>query len=287
MKNHKWLSLIIVVLVLVVASIGLFSNEFVIEKIVSNPYGDQFSLFGKGIYAYETMFKAPVLIGTDFVLLFILIPIFVYFQWIAKENTLVKDILILGLLTCFMYYSSSLAYGAAYNAIFALYILLFSAVFFRMLELLIAFDYKKVAAIVSNKQPPRSVRIFLIIAGSSVLIWFVEIVASIFNGRPPLHIGMNITEPTYVKDLALILPLCWLSSYWIGQKKASGFVVGSMMLILCASIGLIVISQSIFQYQYEVVVSLDEMLKFVVPFILLSVLSLNFFIKLVQWGTKD
>lgn len=287
MKSHKWLSVVIVILVMVVSAIGFFSDGMVIESSVVNPYGDEMVLFGKGIYAFETMFKAPILIGTDFMYLFVISPIFIYFQWFKKTESLAKDIIILGLLTCFMYYSSSLAFGAAFNAIFALYILLFSLVFFRMVELMLLFDYKKVEEIIIKKQPPKGVRIFLILAGSSVLIWLVEIINSIFSKRPPMFIGMSTTEPTFVKDLGLILPLCWLSSYWITKKRARGVVVGSMMLILCASVGLIVISQSVFQYQYGVVVELEEMMKFVFPFILLSFFSLIFFNQLLRWGVKE
>ena len=287
MKNHKWLSGLIVVLVVIISAIGVFSSGFEFEKIVVNAYGDEVELFGRGIYTYESLFKAPILIGTDFIFLVFIVPSFIYFQWFSKKKSIKNDIVLLGYMTCFMYYSASLAFGAIYNALFMLYISLFSLVFFRLWNLLKLFDFQKIEKTISNKNVPKGVRLFLVLAGASVMVWLVEIIGTIFTGRPPTHIGMNTTEPTFVKDLGLILPLCWLSSYWIGKKQAVGVVIGSMMLILCGAIGLIVISQSVFQYKYNVIISAMEVVLYVVPFVALSLLSFSFLMKLLKWAAKN
>jgi hypothetical protein len=284
MKTKKWISLLIVILTIVISAIGVFSKEVEVDKTVMNAYGDEVELYGQGIYAFESAFKAPILKGTDFALLVLIVPGFVYFEWISKMKPLKKSLVILGFLTSFMYYSSALAFGVSYNNLILLYIALFSLVFFKLWDILAHLDFKEINKIISGKLPPKGVRIFLVIAGSSVLIWLVEIINTFFTGRPPIHIGLSTTEPTFIKDLALILPLCWLSSYWIGKKKAIGVVIGSMMLILCGAIGLIVISQSVFQYLNDVIVSVREGLLFVVPFVVLSVLSAFFVVKLLKWG---
>jgi hypothetical protein len=284
MMTKKWLSVLIVILLVAISSIGVFSDGVEVEKTVVNAYGDEVVLFGQGIYAFESAFKAPILKGTDFVFLVLIAPSFIYFEWISRMKPLKKDLIILGYLTSLMYYSSALAFGVSYNKLILLYIILFSLVFFKLWDVLAHLDFKAIDRIIAEKQSPKGVRIFLVIAGSSVLIWLVEIINSIFTGRPPIHIGLSTTEPTFIKDLALILPLCWLSSHWIGKKKAIGVVIGSMMLILCGIIGMIVISQSVFQYQYDVIVSIQESFLFVVPFVILSILSFSFVNKLLKWG---
>lgn len=284
MKSRKGLSAWIVVLLVIITATGIFSEGVPFEKVVTNAYGDEIVLYGQGIYAYESVFKAPIFIGTDIVILFVIVPAFIFFQWVYKRDLWIQNMILLSFMTCFMYYALSLAFGVAYNTLFLGYLILFSLVFFRMWQLLSEVAFKEMEEKIRHKEAPKGVRWFLIIAGAAVFVWLVEIIQAILTGRPPTHIAMNTTEPTFVKDLALILPLCWLSSYWIGQKKAVGAVIGSMMLGLCGSIGVIVTGQSIVQWHQGVIVSTAEMFLFVVPFVVLSVFSFGFYVKLLKWS---
>ena len=65
----KYLDVLIILLLLIVTILGVcsfhtsFSYEFV------NQYGQKVQMWGAGIYAHDSYFKAPIFIGSDFTIL--------------------------------------------------------------------------------------------------------------------------------------------------------------------------------------------------------------------------
>lgn len=57
---------------------GILSIDFTSAYSFINQYGQEVSIHGYGIYAFDSYFKASIPIGTDFCILFILMPMFLY-----------------------------------------------------------------------------------------------------------------------------------------------------------------------------------------------------------------
>jgi hypothetical protein len=127
------LSTVIILCAITTTSVGLFFESDESSYYLENVYGDTIEISGEGLYATESVFKAPINKGTDAVILFIVIPLFILTLVFYNRDKLKVRLLHLGLLTCLLYYSASIAFGVSYNILFLVYILLFSASLFTFI----------------------------------------------------------------------------------------------------------------------------------------------------------
>ena len=264
-------------LLLVMSGVGVFYSKIRFEGTAMNVYGDQVTLFGRGIYAYESLFQGPIFIGTDVVVLVLIIVFLVLMNNMKNEHG--KNGLRIGFYTVFLYYSASLSLGTMMNPLFMVYVTAFGALSYRLISGLVKFDYSPSERAVREKRLPKGLSVFLVVLGLSTLVWFFEIITLVFEGRPSHLIGMKSTEPTYVFDLAIVAPACFLAAHMLRKQKAMGVILAIMMCLLMASIGLIVTSQTITQRLFGVEISLFEMLVFVVSFMVLSTIAFFYLLR--------
>jgi hypothetical protein len=275
MKKYG-LEILLIIAFIVASGLGVYNTRIFELEPVTNVYGDVVQLFGRGIYAYESLFQGPIFVGTDFVILHVVIPLFILFL-IKADLTKQSHVLIkLGFLTVFIYYSINLAFGLMMNRLFLVYIIAFSTSFFLLIQTVRIINFEQLTMQISMGKMPKFLVGFLIIAGLSVSVWFFEIFELFHSGRPSEIIGMKTTEPTFILDLALIGPLCFIAAYNVRRGKAIGYVIGFMMLSLLAAIGLIVITQTATQYYFGVTISIQEFTVYVGIFILLSSIAFNY-----------
>lgn len=273
MMKSKYLDLILIIVVLLVSGVGIFYTKVHTTGTAINIYGDVVTFFGRGIYARESLFKGPIYVGTDLVL-FLIASSYGVLLYLKEQKKL--NIIKLGYYTIFTYYSASLAFGTIMNEMFLVYICLFSLSMFMLICALIKVDFTKIEKTLKIKNISRGHFVFLIIAGLSVSVWLFEIFGVIINGRPSEIIGMMSTEPTFVIDLAVVLPSCFASAMLLKKRKAFGVILSLMMMSLLAAVGLIVTSQTLFQIYFGIEISLSEAITYVFMFVVLSFFSLFF-----------
>ncbi|MFW5838835.1 MAG: hypothetical protein ACOCU1_02730 [Bacillota bacterium] len=262
---------LLILLLLIISTVGIFYNSTVTTDSSTNIYGDVVTFFGRGIYYRESMFKGPIYVGTDIVMMVIIITfIGLTFLYKDKENKYKIDI---AYYTVFTYYTASLVFGTMMNELFLIYIIAFSLASWRLLIILVSLDYSAISERLKTIHVSKGHLVFLGIAGASTLVWLFEIVAVVFNGRPSDVIGMSATEPTYIIDLAFVLPACILSIIYLKKRKAIGAVLSLMMTALLSSIGLIVVSQTLVQRYYGVSIATSEFVVYVGSFIVLSIVA--------------
>lgn len=265
---------------LIASGVGVFYRTIHFDRVVENVYGDRVLLFGRGIYAYESAFQGPIFIGTDLVI-FVLVFVCFGLRW-GMHHPLLKPLVHIGFLTVFLYYSASLAFGTMMNRLFIVYIATFGLVFFRLVYMLLQYDYKPLQAMIRFQKMPKGLLVFLVIMGLSVSVWFIEIITVIIDNRPSELIGIKTTEPTYIFDLALIAPACFIAVYTLKQKRAFGIVLSAMMLTLLSAIGLIVIAQTLTQSYFGVEVGLAELIVFVFSFAFLSGFAIFYLLQILR-----
>lgn len=272
-KNVVLFSVFIIILTITVSSVGLFWSDNGEPYFVQNVSGEKVKVFGDGLYKHDSFFKAPINKGTDAVMLFIVVPLFCISTLLSRKKLLKLYILHLGLLCSLLYYSASISFGVAYNNLFILYIMLFSACLFTFVTELVEVGKLNIENHISSKIPRKGLVIFLIVAGLSVFVWLIEIIGAIKSGMPPKIIGISTTEPTFVIDIGIIAPSAFYASMLVYKRKPIGIVFAIVLLMLNAVVGLIVISQTIFQYKYGVIISIQEFIPYVSVFVLMSVIA--------------
>jgi hypothetical protein len=110
----------------------------------------------------------------------------------------------------------------------------------------------------------------------------MEIVGALAQGTVPTHLGPYHTEATYPIDLGIIPPAAYLAGILAWQRKPLGTLLGSVMITLNATVGLVVASQSIMQFLEGVVVTPGEYVAFVAPFVTLSLIAIGLLVRILR-----
>lgn len=247
---YRATSILILALLLIITITGVSSFDTSHSREFVNQYGDTVQMWGSGIYAHDSYFKAPIFIGSDLTMLLLVAP------WAAisirkslKEPTLENYIATYGIVSLILYYAASLAFGVTYNALHLAYIALFTSsllVSFMLLAKLHAVSVLNGKVCTFNFT--RGLKTFLIIAGVSLFVaWLPDIILSLVSGNSLALIEVYTTENTYVLDMGIISPLIFLTYYLVKREDFIGYVLLRMLLKACLIIGIMLPVQTVFQ----------------------------------------
>ena len=279
MKRNKDILAVITILCMCITSItGIFSMNFEHAHDFVNQYGHTVKIFGYGIYANDSYFKAPISIGTDFCILFVLVPLFLYtYVQYRKKGDVISEIKLISVYAVAFYYGASIAFGVTYNQIFLVYVVLFTCSLFGM------FVHIKRVRIQQKITVTRGVSVFLIVAGIALIVaWMPDIISSLITGETLPLIGVYTTEITYVLDMGIISPLCFVCLYLLKKKEGLGVVLLSILLKLCIIVGIMVIPQTVCQVLSGLEMELPVLATKVLSFVALGGFALYFNKKMYQ-----
>jgi hypothetical protein len=270
------------VLALISSATGLFWQTASEPFAFSTLYGQSVEIYGQGLYRYDTLFKAPLLRGTDAVILFFALPLLIVALIWARSGDLRGQLLLAGVLSFFVYNAISLAFGVAYNRLFLLYLVYFPVSLFALITASLSIDIPALAERVTPEFPRRLTAIFLIIAGCSVFVWLIIIIGAILQGEVPEGIDAFATEVTYFLDLGLIAPTAFLAAIQLFRRKPTGYFLAAMILTLNAMIGPVALGQAVMQHLAGVGVSFAEQVVFVGIFVFTSLMAAALMITLLR-----
>jgi hypothetical protein len=281
MMKHTFLyTLTIVVIVsgLVTSAIGLFDTAGGAPYNFTNLYGDVVKIYGKGLYANDSFFRAPIFRGTDFTMLFLGCPLLIFSLIQDVRKPFLKTrLLLVSVISCFTYYAINLALGTTYNYLHLVYILLFSASFFGLIAGMMSVNFKAIQKSAARSFPYRGIYVFLILTGIALFVaWLPDIVSAMVNKRPLALIENYTTEVTYVLDMGIIAPLSFVCLYLLKQRKGMGYVLLDMLLTLCIVIGIMLPIQTLFQLKAGIELPLAAVISKIASFCLLALFAIYF-----------
>ena len=274
-----FLSVLIALMAAIASAAGLFMNSGPGPFAFTTVHGQEIQLYGRGLYFYDWAFKAPIQRGTDAVILFGSVPLLVFAILYYRRGTLRGRLLLASVLSCFLYFSASLAFGTAYNPLFLLYVVYFSASLFAFVTALAGIDLKTLAASVQPSMPRRGIAIFMVIAGLSVLVWLLDKIGPLVLNMIPEAIASYTTDATAVLDIGIIGPSAYLTAVLLFRRRPLGYLLAPNLLVLNATIGLIVIAQTIAQRLDGIVLSVQVMIVFVGIFVVTSLFAAGLVIR--------
>lgn len=273
-----WLVIVIIGLLICVTIIGLSSFNVRNCYEVVNQYGDIIKIWGSGIYKHDSYFKAPIFIGTDCTVLFLLVPMMLVALIREIRNRTVKTKLILiSVIACALYYSASISFGVTYNYLQLVYISLFSLSFFALILSIMKIDKKELIKKHKWNLPTKGIKIFLVLSGLSLFFaWLPDIVETFFTGKSLSMIEVYTTEITYVIDIGIISPIMFICIYQLKRKIEFGHVLLAIILKACEFVGIMVIIQTLFQILAKVKIPLPAMITKAGIFVILALFSMYF-----------
>ncbi len=243
-----WLIPIIVLLALVLAGVGLFSQGGRGSFSFTTVYGDATEIYRQGIYQHDTTFVATLFKGTDVVTLFAAIPLLLIGYVLYQRGSLRGTIFTIGMLLYFLYVGVTYTFSALFNSLFLVYTALFSVSLFAVIVALTTFDKELLASQVTAGMPRRGMAIFLIVAGlATFMLWLSDLIGPLLKRTAPVNLGPYTTMFTHGFDSAVITPATVLTGIYLLKQKSLGYVLAAPLLILCTLIGITVISQTITQ----------------------------------------
>lgn len=278
------LSIVTILLLISITVAGLLSFNTGNGYWITNQYGDPVKLFGSGMYAHDSFFKAPLFIGSDFTMLFLVVPLMTLaLIKEIKHRTLKSKLHLTAVAATVLYYAASIAFGITFNAFHLIYIALFACSLFLVIALMIKTDAPALQKAVGWKLPSRGIRIFLILSGISLLIaWLPDIIPTIFSGKPLPLIEVYTTEITYVLDMGIISPLMFICLVLLQKKNGLGIVLLAILLTLCVIIGVMLPIQTVFQSLAGIVLPLPVLIAKAGIFVVLAAFAAYFNFKLFK-----
>jgi len=272
--------MLVCLLLLMTAALGLLFQGEGTTRFVLALDGHQVELFNRGTYANHSVLRATSYMGADLTMLVVVVPLLMISSYSLRKTT--KSLMIInGALMIAFYYSISLAFGAAFNPYFLLYTVLFAVSGFALANALIMLIKTSNLLMIAQTRSISTV-IFLMIGGLSALIWLTLIIPAYSSGDYSAFIDVNTTEPTFTLDIGIVFPLFMTTSYLLYQRKRSGYVMTPVVLTFFALVGAMVSIQTMIQYFYQVDIPLQDLIRLVISFILLGLISLGLNIRFLQ-----
>ncbi len=243
MKNQSIMKLLIPaigLLALFAAGMGLFDRSPGQPTPYTNHRGEQVMLNGQGLYRYDTVSSAAQEQGNDLVTLVVGLPLLAVSTWSAFRGSLRGRLLLTGTLGFFLYTYLSMSMLTSYNALFLVYVALFSLSLYAFVLGMLSFDLSDLKRRFSDGLPHGWLAGLLFLVGGFLLLaWLGRIVPPLVSGgTPPLENATTLV--IQAMDLGLIVPLAILSGILLLRRSAWGYLLTSIVLLKGVTLGLAV-----------------------------------------------
>jgi hypothetical protein len=282
-KSLTWLCVLVGLLALVASAAGLFWKDGGTHFPFTTLNGQEVQMYGEGLYRNDTIFTAATFIGTDAVTILVCIPFLIIAFLLHRRRSLRGGFLLIGVLSFFLYNGASLAFGAAYNQFFLVYIALFTASLFAFILAYNSIDYLTLPSRISAGMPHRGLSVFFLVTGVALLfIWLSDVVIALIEGHAPSLLASYTTMVTYVLDIGVIVPALLVTQHLIRRRSPLGYPLASTLLVLCTIIGVAVTAQTAVQTSLGVVLPPAQLAVMVGSFILMGLFAVWLLVLLLR-----
>lgn len=278
-----WLSILAGVLAAVAALGGLFWQNDGAPFAFATLHGQTPQMYGRGLYAFDTVFYAGVFKGTDLVTLAVLIPLLIIAIVLYRRGSLRGAFLLTGVLGGFLYNGLSMAFGAAYNNLFLVYVALFASSFFAFILAFTSIDLPALRGHISQRLPRRGIAIFLFLAGLAPLVlWLGDVLGALAQNRVPALLASYTTMFTYAIDLGVIVPTVYLGAVLLLRRAPLGYLLSFTMLTLLAAVGVGVVAQTVTQLRLGITYNTGQLIGLIGSWFVLGVFAIGFGLALLR-----
>jgi len=251
-----WMVPLIVLLALVAALAGLWPGEG-IPYTLSNFRGEVVTINARGLYYWDTVSSAAQMQANDLVTLLLGVPLLLIALRLALAGSLRGRLLLSGTLGFVLYTYITMCFGAAYNQLFLVYVALFGLSLWAFVLSMRGIDLASLPDHFSPNLPRRGIVGLLWAVGGFLLLAWLGRIAATWTGTPALE---NVTSLfIQAMDLALIVPLCFVSGLLLLRGSAWGYLLASVALLKFLTLGLAVTLMGLNMRRMGVPVSLVEL----------------------------
>jgi hypothetical protein len=266
----KWLLPPIGALALFAAAIGLWYQTPGAPYPYTNHRGETVMINGHGLYHYDTVSTVAQMQGNDTITLVVGLPLLVVSAWLALAGSLRGRLLLAGTLGFFLYTYMSMSMLAAYNALFLVYVALFTFSLYAFILTMLSFDLADLPRHFSPQLPRGWIAgVLFAIGGFLFLAWMGRIVAPMFQHQVTA-LENTTTLVIQTMDLALIVPLAILAGILLLRRSAWGYLLASVAVLKGLTMALAVSTMGI----NMILAGVPDSMAILIPFLILTLLNL-------------
>ncbi|HEY5529235.1 MAG TPA: hypothetical protein VIL51_07315 [Thermoleophilia bacterium] len=273
-RSVTWLASIVVLLGIVATCVGLFWGGGPGSSVYTSLRGEEVEIYGRGIYAHDSIFRAAGNRGTDVATLALGVPLLIISTVLARRGSARANLFLLGLLAYFLYVYASVALSSAYNGLFLVYVALFAASLFAFVQCFSSL-HRRDGGLFPGPLPRRGIAAFMFFSGvATVIIWLMPLIDALARGVPPDTLQHYTTMVTEVLDLGVIVPAVFISGFYLVRRRPLGYLVAIPLLVLIAMLLPAIALQTAFQVSAGVSLTPGEIIGPIAGFAILGALAL-------------
>ncbi len=229
------------------------------------------TLFGGGIYRFDSLFSGAANRGTDVVTVFIVLPVLVIAIVGYRRGSLRAALLLTGAQAWLLYAYATMAVGAAYNPLFLLYVTVFSASLWALVLTMSAIDTRRLEKALPAL-PRRGPAVLMMVSGVvTAVIWWAPVLAALWSGAVPARLDGYTTLVTVAVDSAVITPAAVTAAVLIWQRQAVGYRIAVPLIFLETLLAPMIAMQTVSQLSAGVSFAPGELVGPLAGFVILAV----------------
>ncbi len=161
----------------------------------------------------------------------LLVPVLLWSSRRARAGSLSGHLLTTGIVLWLAYCYAHLSIGAPLNPIFLVYVAILALAGFATLDGLVCIDMTAISPALGSA-PRRAAAWLLTVGGIGTgALWLSQIVGAWPDGLPPnIHLS-QLPNPTWVLDLAWIIPMSLGAALLLWRRRPAGPVVAALMVV--------------------------------------------------------
>lgn len=272
MKNQgamRWLIPLIGLLALFAAAMGLFDQTPGEPYAHTNHRGEEVMINGHGLYYFDTISFAAQQEGNDLITLTVGLPLLAISTLLAFRGSLRGRLALTGTLGFFLYTYMSMSVLSSYNALFLVYVALFSLSLYAFILSMMSFDLTDLPQHFSARLPRGWIAgLMFLVGGFLLLAWLGRIVPPLLQNQTPV-LDNTTTLVIQAMDLGMIVPLAILSGILLLRRSPWGYLLTSVTLMKGVTLGLAVSAMAINMAKKGVAESMGIM----IPFFVITLLN--------------
>jgi hypothetical protein len=174
--------------------------------------------------------------GTALIVMVLGLPLLAISMWLAARGSVRALVVWVGTVVYVGYQGLLFVFGTPFNALFLVFVAMLSLSIWSLVSLSTSVDLAVFARRFDDGLPARRIALYLaIMAVLNTLVWLRAILPAITSPDPDSFLeGSGLTtNPVFVQDLAVWLPLMFVGAWWMWNRRPKGYlIVGAMLVTL-------------------------------------------------------
>lgn len=256
------------------ATAGLLTTGGPGRHDVETLRGATATLYGEGLYRYDTWLVGAGNRGQDVVLLLVEVPLLLAaVRWYRRGRPVAAAVLA-GVLAFFAYFYVSMVFATAQNRLFPLYVAAAALAGLALAALSSSIDVRRVAAALPERPGRRALTTYLLgLAGALTLAWLPGVLGTAVSGDIAEAVGPYTSEVTVALDLGLVVPVVVIAAVQLLRRRPVGPVLTLVLLVTNVCIGVLLMGQGVAQLASGVPMTAGEIVAKMLTFAALTLVA--------------